>query len=107
MPSTITLCFTQYLHLLNGRKVPIGEKCVKIPIYVDLRKPWERPVEEEYDPSRHFVDELITRFDGATVGPVLRDLGRMVAVLRQLDAVENADVRTRLQEMVAESVASP
>lgn len=102
MPSTIRLCFTQYLHLLNGRKVPIGRICRDIPIYVDVRRPWEPPV-EQVDPSKPFIDAFVNRFDGATVGPVLRDLGRTVAVLRQLDAIENADVRTRLQELVAES----
>ena len=102
MPSTIRICFLRFVHLFNGRTVPIGRVCYDIDLYYDVRRPWEPPV-EQFDPSQRWLDEFVNRFDGATVGPVLRDLGRTVAVLRQLDAVENADVRTRLQEMVAES----
>lgn len=102
MSSTIRICFTQYLYLLNGRKVPIGWVCREIPIYVDVRPPWGQPV-EELDPAGRYLDDLVRHFDGATVGPVLRDLGRTVAALRQLDAIENTEVRTRLQDAVAES----
>lgn len=100
MPSTIRICFTPSVRFADGRWVPIALRpiCREFPLYTDgPRDPWGP---DSLDRSR---TDLFRHFDGATVGPALRDLARTVAVLRHLDAVENADVRTRLQELVAES----
>lgn len=104
MPSKFVICFPKYIHLLNGKKIFVGEECFEIPIYIEIEKiPVPRPPWKTFDPRERYLAALVGTFDGASVGPNLRDLATTLSVLHTLDAVENTDLRVRLQEVVVES----
>lgn len=102
----ITLCWRQCIYLWGGRKI-CWKRCIKIPLYYEIEKKWPPIPPEEipgevFDPIGPWKHELLNEFNGAIVGPNVRDLVTTIGVLRQLEFIENTDVRVRLQEQVGE-----
>jgi hypothetical protein len=100
MPSRITVCFSQFLHLPNGRKIEIGRECFTIPLLIDPDLvPGIPPIPDPRD--LHLLD-IVRRFDGAEVGPTLRDLSRTLHAFHVVDDIEIAEVRVPLQKAITE-----
>lgn len=100
MPAYVEICWGPKI-VWKGRELTLERRCRKIPLYVEIEELPGKPVPP---PWEKFVEEFIPQFDGATVGPGLRDLGRTVFLLQTVDGIEDPDLRGPLQEQLAATV---
>ena len=97
MSSYIEICWWPTF-AWNGQTWTLYRRCRRFPLYVEIVEP-PTPI-----PPIEFEREFVSQFEGATVGPGLRDLGRTIQILRIVDQLEDDRVRAQLQELLAQTV---
>lgn len=99
MPAYVEICWRPTF-IWKGKEYKLEKRCIRIPLYVEIIKiPVPVPV-----PPWTFEHEYLRQFEGAPIGPGLRDLGRSIDLLRIVDGIEDPDLRAPLQEILAASV---